>query len=172
MTYQIRALGTADADDFRRIRLDALHMHPDAFGAAYEDEILLDRAQFAERLAAPGFTRFGGFAGDELVGLVGLQLQSGAKQRHKARLFSMYVDAAHRGTGLAEQLVDAVITGARNAGALVLQLSVAASNPPAQRLYRRMGFTRYGIERRSLLVSGVFHDEELLQFDLDNALPG
>ena len=167
MMYQIRALGVADADAFRRVRLDALRLHPDAFGSAYEDEALLDRAQFAERLAAPGFTRFGGFADGDLVGLVGLQMRTGAKERHKARLFSMYVDAAHRGSGLAQQLIEAVIAGAREAEALVLQLSVAAGNAPAQRLYRRMGFTVYGVERRSLKVGGRFHDEELMALDLD-----
>ena len=167
MKYQIRALGVADADAFRRVRLDALRLHPDAFGSAYEDEALLDPAQFAERLSAPGFTRFGGFAGGDLVGLAGLQMRTGAKERHKARLFSMYVDAAHRGSGLAQQLIEAVIAGAREAEALVLQLSVSAGNASAQRLYRRMGFTVYGVERRSLRVGAQFHDEELMALDLD-----
>ena len=75
--------------------------------------------------------------------------------------------APHRRTGLAQQLVEAVIAGAREAGAVVLQLSVTVGNAPAQRLYRRMGFTVYGVERRSLKVSGRFHDEELMALDLD-----
>ena len=79
----------------------------------------------------------------------------------------MYVDAAHRRTGLAQQLVEAVIAGAREAGAVVLHLSVTVGNAPAQRLYRRMGFTVYGVERRSLKVDGRFHDEELMALDLD-----
>jgi RimJ/RimL family protein N-acetyltransferase len=164
----IRPLEQSDVDAFRAVRLDALRLHPEAFGASYEDEAALDRSQFVERLAAPGFVRFGAF--DEhgsLVGLIGLQIRSGAKQRHKAFLFSMYVDAAHRGTGLAQQLVEAVIAAAREAGAIVLQLSVAAANAPAQRLYRRMGFTTYGVERRSLKLGEHFHDEELMALDLD-----
>ena len=111
MTYLVRALGVADADAYHRVRLDALRLHPDAFGAAYEDEAALDQAEFAQRLTAAGFTRYGGFAGDDLVGLAGLQLRTGAKECHKARLFSMYVDAAHRGSGLAQRLIEAVITG-------------------------------------------------------------
>jgi len=167
MMYAIRALGVKDADAYRRVRLDALRLHPDAFGSAYEDEAVLDRAQFAERLAAPGFTRFGAIADGDLVGLAGLQMRTGAKERHKARLFSMYVDAAHRSSGLAQRLIEAVIAGAREAEALVLQLSVSAGNAPARRLYRRMGFTVYGVERRSLRVGGHFHDEELMALDLD-----
>jgi RimJ/RimL family protein N-acetyltransferase len=164
----IRRLAPADVDAFRAVRLDALRLHPEAFGAAYEDEAALDRAQFAERLSAPGFTRFGAF--DErgrLVGLVGLRIEAGIKERHKAHLFSMYVDAAHRGTGLARQLVEAVIAAAREAGAVVLHLTVTVGNEPAQRLYRRMRFTTYGTERRSLKVGDRFFDEELMMLDLD-----
>lgn len=164
----IRRLEPSDVDAYRAVRLDALRLHPEAFGASYEEEAALNRAQFVERLSTPGFTRFGAF--DEhgsLVGLVGLQLRPGAKERHKAYLFSMYVDAAHRGTGLARQLVAAVIAGAREAGAIVLHLSVTASNAPAQRLYRHMGFTTYGVERCSLNVGDRFHDEELMALDLD-----
>ena len=165
--YTIRALGPDDADAYRRIRLDALRLHPEAFGAAYEDEMQLDLARFAERLATTGLTRFGGFAQAEPVGLVGLQIPAGAKERHKAHLFSMYVDAAHRRSGLAQQLVEAVISGARHAGAIVLQLSVTVGNAPAQRLYRRMGFSVYGVERRAFLVDGRFYDSELMALDLD-----
>jgi RimJ/RimL family protein N-acetyltransferase len=164
----IRRLVAGDADAFRRVRLDALRLHPEAFGSAYEDEAALDRTQFVERLSASGFTRFGAFDEEgRLVGLAGLRMDPGAKQRHKAHLFSMYVDASHRGSGLARQLVETVITAARGAGAVVLHLTVTVGNVPAQRLYRRLGFTTYGTERRSLRVGGRFHDEELMALDLD-----
>jgi ribosomal protein S18 acetylase RimI-like enzyme len=165
--YHVRPLGPADVDAFRRIRLEALRLHPEAFGSAYEDERQLDRAQFAERLATPRFTRFGGFAQDDLVGLVGLQIQAGAKERHKGHLFSMYVDAAHRRSGLSEQLVKAVIAGAHDAGALLVHLSVTSSNMNAKRFYQRLGFTVYGVERRSLKVGDRFYDEDLMVLDLD-----
>ncbi len=122
MSYLVRPLGVADADEFRRVRLDALRLHPEAFAAAYEDEARCSAAQFAERLAAPGLTRFGAFAQQEMVGLVGLQLPTGTKMRHKAHLFSMYVADGHRRAGLSDRLVQAVIDAARQSGALVLQL--------------------------------------------------
>jgi RimJ/RimL family protein N-acetyltransferase len=166
--YKIRKLQPADAEDFRRVRLDALRLHPEAFGSAYEDEVAFDQAQIAQRWSTPGFMRFGAFDGNgELVGIVGLQIRLGVKEEHKAHLFSMYVDAANRGTAVAEQLVAAVIAGARAAGALVLHLSVTVGNAPAQRLYRRMGFTVYGIERRALRIDDRFYDEELMALQLD-----
>ena len=167
MTYVVRALGVEDVDEFRRVRLDALRLHPEAFLASYEDESVLDRAQFAERLAMPGLTRFGAFAHEEMVGLVGLQVPHGAKVRHKAHLFSMYVADGHRRTGLADRLVQAVIDAARQAGALLLQLTVTAGNARAQGLYNRMGFRLYGTERRALRLGDRFYDEELMALDLD-----
>jgi ribosomal protein S18 acetylase RimI-like enzyme len=167
LSYTIRPLLPDDVDAFRRVRLDALRLHPEAFGSAYEDELQLDRTQFIERLTTPNLTRFGGFADAVLVGLAGLQIRAGAKEQHKSRLFSMYVDAAHRRSGLAQQLVEAVIAGAREADAVVLQLSVTSSNTRAQSFYRRMGFTVYGVERRSLKVGDRYFDEDLMALDLD-----
>lgn len=164
---EVRALTVADLDEFRRVRLDALRLHPEAFGMAYEDEVQLDRAQFAERLTAANFTRFGGFADGRLIGLVGLQIRTGRKEQHKGHLFSMYVDAAHRGSGLAQRLVEAVIAAAREAGVVVLHLSVTTGNGTAQAFYRRMGFTVYGVEKRSLRVDGRYYDEDLMALDLD-----
>jgi RimJ/RimL family protein N-acetyltransferase len=166
VSYRIRPLDPADAESYSEIRLDALRLHPEAFSADYADEAALSSAQWADRLAVPGLTRFGGFAGNQLVGLVGLHLHSGAKQKHKAELFSMYVDAAHRRTDLSRMLVAAVVDSAREAGALVLHLCVTVGNVPARRLYQRAGFVVYGIERRALLVDGVFYDEELMALDL------
>lgn len=168
MNYLVRPLGMADADEFRRVRLDALRLHPGAYAAAYEDECALDLVQFAERLATPGLTRFGAFTRQEMVGLVGLQIPSGLKVRHKAHLFSMYVADGHRRTGLADRLVQAVIDAARESGALVLQLTVTAVNAPAQRLYARMGFRVYGLERRALKLRDRFYDEELMALDLEH----
>jgi ribosomal protein S18 acetylase RimI-like enzyme len=167
MNYLVRQLGAADAEEFRRVRLDALQLHPEAFAASYEDECALDAAQFAERLATQGLTRFGAFAQQEMVGLIGLLVSGGSKLRHKAHLFSMYVAAGHRRTGLADRLVQTVIDAARDDGALVLQLTVTVGNAPAQHLYRRMGFKGYGIERRALKVGDRFYDEELMALDLN-----
>jgi ribosomal protein S18 acetylase RimI-like enzyme len=167
MNHVVRVLGVEDVDEFRRVRLDALRLHPEAFLASYEDESLFGRAQFAERLATPGLTRFGAFAHEEMVGLVGLQIPGGAKVRHKAHLFSMYVADGHRGAGLANRLVQTVIDAAREVGALVLQLTVTAGNAPAQRLYRRMGFQVYGVERRAIQVHNRFYDEELMALELE-----
>jgi L-amino acid N-acyltransferase YncA len=82
-------------------------------------------------------------------------------------VFAVYVDAAHRGTGLARALVEVTIARARAAGLCVVHLTVTLGNAAAGKLYADLGFRTYGIERRGLCVDGVFHDEALMALDLD-----
>ncbi len=65
-----------------------------------------------------------------------------------ARLYSLAVDAAARGSGLAEALVaDAERLAARR-GCRVLRLEVRPDNRPAIGLYRRLGYQPIGVYRR------------------------
>ena len=66
MNFTIRPLGFEDAALYRAIRLEALAAHPDAFGAAFEEEAARPLEAFAERLA--GSTVFGGFEDGTLPG--------------------------------------------------------------------------------------------------------
>lgn len=166
--YRIRLLDRSDEPAFRPVRLDALRLHPTAFGASYEENMQTTPDELARRLLEPPSFMFGGFSEvGELVGTSGLRLETGVKSRHKGSVFAVYVDAAHRGTGLAGGLIEAVIAGARDARVSVLHLTVTLGNDAARTLYAALGFRSYGIERRGLCVDGVFYDEELMALDLD-----
>lgn len=166
--YDIRLLSRSDEPAFRRVRLDALRLHPTAFGASYDQDRRATPDALAARLLEPPSYMFGGFTtGAELVGTSALRLQSSAKSRHKGSVFAVYVDAAHRRSGLARALVETVIARARDERLNVLQLTVTLGNDAARRLYGALGFRTYGIERRALCVDGVFIDEELMALDID-----
>ena len=111
---------------------------------------------------------FGSFTeNDELVGIAGLRLATPDKTSHKATLFAVYVEAAHRGTGLARTLAEAAIAQARSLERRVVQLTVTEGNDTARRFYESLGFQRYGVEHRALCVDGVLLDRELMALDLD-----
>jgi RimJ/RimL family protein N-acetyltransferase len=161
----IRRLDASDAAAYRRIRLDALRWHPEAFGSSYEEEAEYALDDFRRHLAPPGCV-FGVGAGDRLVGIAGLYVQTRRKHRHKGTVVGVYVEAGHRRGGTAQRLVEAVIEQARQQELRLLQLTVTVGNDSARRLYSRLGFQSFGIERRALLVEGVFYDEELMVLDL------
>ncbi len=162
----IRRLGPADVDAYRVVRFDALRLHPEAFSSSYEEESAYPVYEHARFLSPPGAV-FGAFAGDRLVGIAGLYALQRLKQKHKGNIVGVYVDAAHRQAGLARGLLQAVIAEARRANLRLVQLTVTVGNDGARRLYASLGFKSFGIERRALLVNGVFHDEEFMALDLD-----
>lgn len=57
-----------------------------------------------------------------------------------ARVYSLAVDRAARGRGVARTLLERLIDEARAAGASRLRLEVRRDNEPAQALYRSLGF--------------------------------
>ena len=159
----IRQLTATDAEGFRAIRLEGLHRHPEAFGAAFGEEARLSPADFAARLADT--LVLGGFdAAGTMQGVIGLARDPAAKSRHIATIWGMYVRPPARGTGLAARLLDAAMAAAFR-GCRSIRLSVAATNQPAQRLYRRAGFTAWATDREALLIDGRFHDEILMRRD-------
>jgi ribosomal protein S18 acetylase RimI-like enzyme len=156
MTFTVRPLREDEAALYRDIRLEGLRLHPESFGAAFEQESLEPLPFFAARVAAAGV--FGGFRDGQLLGVAGFMRETGLKRAHKAHLWGMYVRRAARGTGLARMIVEAVLDHARGQVELV-QLSVTEGNVPARRLYDALGFVPYGIEYHALRVDGRDFDE-------------
>lgn len=167
LPYRIRRLGAADVQPYRAVRLDALLRHPEVFGSSHEEEAQLDDAEFVRMISQPPSSTLGAFAGDELVGIAGLMVPVRQKQRHKGIIVGVYVAAEHRRTGVAQRLVEALIVEARQSSLRVVELAVTVGNQPARRLYYRLGFRTYGIERFALAINDSYLDEELMALMLD-----
>jgi RimJ/RimL family protein N-acetyltransferase len=157
MSFEIRLLRPDQPGLYRRIRLESLRLHPESFGSSFEEESAQSLAWFRQRLT--GNAIFGGFREKALLGCVGFMPESGLKRAHKGHLWGMYVREEARGTGLARELVEAVVTHARER-VMVLQLSVTVGNLAARRLYEAAGFKVYGLEAAALHVDGRYVDEE------------
>jgi RimJ/RimL family protein N-acetyltransferase len=155
----VRELDVSDVDAFRDIRLEALRLHPEAFASSYEVEAAEPSEKFRDRLARGA--RFGGFVKGRLAGVAGFWRHDAARFRHKGVLIGMYVRESERGTGLADEIVGAVIEHARLQVEL-LQLSVATTNSRAVRFYERMGFKKYATEPRALKIDDDYVDEFLM----------
>jgi RimJ/RimL family protein N-acetyltransferase len=131
-------------------------MHPEALGASFEQESLEPLASFTARVT--GNVIFGGFQGDDVLGTAGFMAETSLKRAHKGHLWGMYVRQPARGTGLARDLVQAVLDHAQGRVELI-QLSVVAASTAAHRLYTSMGFQPFGTEKRALKVDGRYFDE-------------
>lgn len=119
----------------RALRLVALADAPDAFGSTSGTELAYDEEEWRHLLGLGPWWVATGPDGD--VGLVA----GGTTEDEAVRwVYSMWVDDAHRGRGIADALLDCVIEWAVDDGATTLGLDVTDRASRARRFYERMGF--------------------------------
>jgi ribosomal protein S18 acetylase RimI-like enzyme len=142
--FEIRRLQVVDAEDYRKIRLAALKTLPLAF---------------AERVTLS--TVFGANHQGQIVGMIGLKQEVGAKVSHKGLIWGFYIEPFHQRRRIGSALLAAIIDAARD---LVEQvtLTVVQQNASAIALYERFGFSVYGVEPRALKTSQGYAHEVLM----------
>src|SRR3954469_25728623 len=117
MSAMIRAFTATEAAAFREIRLEALRLHPDSFGADFEEEAPRDAAAFAAGMPKdPPDAVFGAWLPGDPVpqGMAGLYAERRRKLAHKGHVWGVYVRAPARRHGLGRLLLGRVIGVARN----------------------------------------------------------
>jgi ribosomal protein S18 acetylase RimI-like enzyme len=153
---EIRPLGDADAATYWNLRLEALQSEPFAFGKAAEEHQATPMEVTAGRFRATSGENFtlGAFEGEELIGIATFMRETGVKERHKGRIYGVYVTVSQRGKGVGDALMAALLKRAReNPGLEQILLAVATGQTAAGQLYRKFGFKVYGTEPRALKVA-------------------
>jgi GNAT superfamily N-acetyltransferase len=137
---RVRSADVHDAKALRAIRLEALSDTPEAYGSTYEDSLKWSRLRW--RWAAKTWNYYLG----EFDGVVSGMASGGMNEEHPGTwwLYGMYVTPRARGSGLADQLVEAVSSWAREQGAPELFLHVTSSVARARAFYKKMGFCENG----------------------------
>ncbi len=159
---QIRPLTLADLEAYKVNRLEALANNPEAFGSDLAESQRLTPEEWANRIApGPDRLMLGAFLGGQIVGTAGLLRERGAKVRHKATVFGVYVSPSSRRQGVARLLMESLLAHARSlAGLEQIHLAVVSDNVAARTLYERLGFVTYGREPRALQLEGRYLDED------------
>jgi GNAT superfamily N-acetyltransferase len=156
----VRRAISADWEQSRNIRLQALLDAPMAFASTHAREVGFGAAQWQERIAAAA--QFLAEDQGEVVGTATGVVD--ACDPDTVNLVAMFVAPTRRGEGSGERLVRAVVEHARSIGALRVRLHVVESNVGAERLYTRVGFARTGA------VVRLPHHPELVEHEMGLAL--
>lgn len=163
MSATIRPLTAADVHAYKALRDEALRSAPEAFTSDYESAVLRPAADYAQRFGDPlsGSFFLGAFdATGRLIGSVGCERESRAKQRHCAAVVGMMIAPEAQRHGVGRALVAACLeAAARVPGLEQLVLTVTASNAHVVRLYEHAGFRAWGLLPRAIIVDGVGYDK-------------
>ena len=159
---EIRILDESDAALWWQIRLESLSTEPFAFGKAVEEHESTTVETTARRFrdAPEGSFHLGAFHDGNLIGMATFIRDTGIKERHKGRIFGVYVTPAKRGEGIGRALLVALVEKAKQDSSLEqILLAVATCQNAATQLYQHLGFQTYGMEPNALKVGSTYIDE-------------
>lgn len=103
----------------------------------------------------------------EIVGWGSLSQWSERGAYARTAEVSVYVDRAHRGSGVGRRLLEALIERAPQGGIAVLLARITGENPASVGLHESLGFERIGVQRRSGEKLGRILDVTLMDLHLD-----
>jgi RimJ/RimL family protein N-acetyltransferase len=162
--HSIRLLTRDDAAEYQKLRLHSLEESPAAFLSTFDNETKLHEEVFADHLDMtyhpPHLGYFGIFVGERLAGYVQISKNYLEKQDHIVFANNLYISPDFRGQGLAVQLFEFVFLTLKNSEHIErIFLSCTARNRSAMRLYKKIGFRRYGVKVRAIKWQGQYDDE-------------
>lgn len=161
-SLEIRLLDDGDLKSFREIRLEALKLHPESFLGDYEVEkqksdTFFLRKMHRDKIVGCFHTKTG-----KLLGIVGyFVITPEGKRAHSAKIWGFYIRPDYRGRGFAKKMMEVLLDEIEQVAEKAL-LKVNARNHGVVRLYKKLGFVKYGFEARSLKIDGKYYDDFLM----------
>jgi ribosomal protein S18 acetylase RimI-like enzyme len=128
--------------------------------AVVEPFSITETALYVSRLIDVGLPNVVAVADDAIVGWCDVTPKAGGVHRHVG-LLGMGVAASHRRRGIGLGLIRAALVAARARWEQV-ELSVFATNVPAQALYRKVGFVERGRLPKGRKANGRYDDVILM----------
>jgi len=170
MNIEFRRVLPKETKKYRALRLECLKLHPQSFGSTYEDEVkkskLFFEIQIKER--SENNIMFGAFAGEDLIGICGFAREERGSRRHWGSLVQVYVKSEYRGKNISYELSKFAIENIfRNKDIEYITLGVVMGNDTAQKLYEKLGFVQYGLQKNYIKYDEKYFDQLFMRLERD-----
>jgi len=157
-----RRLAPGESGAYRALRLESLRRYPDSFGSTYEEEARLAHLPFETAIEEDAAERFvvGAFTDERLVGIAAFARVPGRKRRHRGEITGVFVDPECRGRAVGAALMRKLLQLAFALGDIdQVELRVVSTNAAALRLYAKLGFEQFGLQKDFFKDAGLSWDQ-------------
>jgi RimJ/RimL family protein N-acetyltransferase len=155
-----RELVIEDFDAYNALREMALNVGTEIFVSTNDEERNKRKAKFSSRIEDDNSFVMGAFEGNVLVGVVTFGREERIKIKHKGGIYGMFINPDYQGKGVGSELLSITLKKASEMiGLRQINLGVMSTNFNAIKLYEKMGFKPYCVEKEAVFVNETFLDE-------------
>jgi RimJ/RimL family protein N-acetyltransferase len=162
---QFRKLQPNESNSYREIRLECLKKFPENFGSNYQDEKVKGSSFFQLHIEQESTDNFiiGAFYNNSLVGISGFNRYESEKTKHRGRIIQVYVKPEFQGQHIGSNIIKATLNEAfKISGIEQIEINVLTTNEHAERLYTKLGFEAYGIQKKYLKIDNKYFDQKMM----------
>lgn len=162
---EIRKLHPNESNSYRNLRLECLKNYPQNFSSNYQDEKEKEKLFFQPHIEASQINNFvvGAFHGNNLIGISGFNTYEKNKISHIGIIIQVYVAPKYQGKKIGYNLVKSTLTEAfKINGIEQVEIGVISSNKNADKIYKKLGFETFGVQRRYLKIDNHYYDHKMM----------
>ncbi|WCO00331.1 GNAT family N-acetyltransferase [Psychroserpens ponticola] len=165
MDFDIRKLSPNESNSYRELRLQCLKNYPTNFTSNYEDEKAKEKLFFQPFIEQANSNNFviGAFYNNNLIGISGFQRYERLKIDHRGIIIQVYVKPQFQGKSVGINLIKFTLSEAfKIQGIEQVEIDVIESNTKAAKVYEKIGFAEYGIQKHFLKIENNYYDHKMM----------
>lgn len=165
MKIDIRKLRPNESNSYREIRLQCLKNFPTNFTSNYLDEKVKDELFFQPYIEKSDLNNFviGAFHNGNLIGISGFERLERVKTNHRGHIIQVYVIPEYQGKGIGLDIIKSTLNVAfKINGIEQVEIDVITSNKNAEKIYEKVGFEAYGIQKNFLKIDNDYYDHKMM----------
>lgn len=165
MKIEFRKLLPEESNSYREIRLQCLKNFPMHFTSNYHDEKQKEKLFFQPYIEKSDSNNFviGAFYNNILIGISGFKRHEREKINHSGIIIQVYVVLEHQGKKIGQQIIKSTLNEAfKINGIEQVEIEVIASNEKAEKMYNKIGFEAYGLQKNFLKINDKYYDHIMM----------
>ena len=165
MEIETRKLLPNESNSYRELRLECLKNYPNNFTSNYQDEKAKTKLFFQPHIEQSDVNNFviGAFHNTNLVGISGFNRHERLKVNHSGIIIQVYVKPKYQGNSIGLNIVKSTLDEAfKINGIEQIEIDVITVNKNAAKIYEKIGFETYGIQKNFLKIDNSYYDHKMM----------